>query len=64
MLLNERNHMCAQGPGVDTCQGDSGGPLVCRGLGDKNGTAHLAGVVSFGGGKCAAEKFPGFIFYI
>ena len=47
--------LCASAPGRDSCQGDSGGPLVTT----TGGEARLAGIVSFGGERCADPAVPG-----
>ena len=55
--LIDSSMVCAGFPGVggrDSCQGDSGGPFVCN----ENGTAVVAGIVSWGFG-CALADFPG-----
>jgi len=46
----------ASGIVVDSCSGDSGGPLVVTGPG---GVPLLAGIVSFGGNRCAQRGQPG-----
>lgn len=46
----------ADGIVVDSCSGDSGGPLVAVGPG---GVPVLAGIVSFGGNRCAQRGQPG-----
>uniref|UniRef100_A0A8C3VRY8 chymotrypsin n=1 Tax=Catagonus wagneri TaxID=51154 RepID=A0A8C3VRY8_9CETA len=40
--------ICAGASGISTCMGDSGGPLVCQ----KDGAWTLAGIVSWGSGRC------------
>jgi len=52
------SHLCAGGQaGKDACSGDSGGPLVVP---NASHTGYLlAGVVSYGGDRCAAEGMPG-----
>jgi len=47
--------LCASGDGRDSCNGDSGGPLVTY----ASGTPRLAGIVSFGGERCADPNVPG-----
>ncbi len=47
--------ICAAKPGKATCRGDSGGPLVVT----INGEAVLAGVVSWGKGRCTGDGQPG-----
>lgn len=47
--------LCATKPGKATCRGDSGGPLVVT----INGEAVLAGVVSWGKGRCTGDGQPG-----
>ena len=41
--------------GVDSCSGDSGGPLT---VASASGQQTLAGIVSFGGNRCAAKREP------
>ncbi len=47
--------ICAAKPGKATCRGDSGGPLVVT----VNGQAYLAGIVSWGKGRCTGDGQPG-----
>ncbi len=47
--------LCASGDGRDSCNGDSGGPLVTV----AGGAPRLAGIVSFGGERCADPAVPG-----
>jgi secreted trypsin-like serine protease len=47
--------LCASAPGQDSCSGDSGGPLVTSSAGG----LRLAGIVSFGGDRCADPEVPG-----
>lgn len=47
--------LCASSPGGDSCSGDSGGPLLTA----AGGALRLAGIVSFGGARCADPDVPG-----
>jgi hypothetical protein len=47
--------ICAAKPGKATCRGDSGGPLVVS----VNREAFLAGIVSWGKGRCTGDGQPG-----
>ncbi|KAL3794569.1 hypothetical protein HJC23_008025 [Cyclotella cryptica] len=54
--------MCAVAEGKDSCYGDSGGPLMLGKGGRKGGPQNPAvqvGIVSWGNGKCADDRFPG-----
>jgi secreted trypsin-like serine protease len=47
--------ICAARPGKATCRGDSGGPLFMT----LRGQVYLAGVVSWGKGRCTGDGQPG-----
>ncbi|XP_074481238.1 ovochymase-1 isoform X2 [Sebastes fasciatus] len=46
------SHICTHPAGSASCMGDSGAPLLCR----KRGAYFLFGVVTWGSGRCDAEK--------
>ncbi|XP_018545063.1 transmembrane protease serine 9 isoform X1 [Lates calcarifer] len=46
------SHICSHPAGSTSCMGDSGAPLFCR----KHHVYFLFGVVTWGSGRCAADK--------
>lgn len=57
LLSLSHRQLCAGGiHGVGTCSGDSGGPLLA--WDDRDKVWYLAGVVSFGAGKCGSAGIP------